>query len=191
MIQKEKIADSLYEEVLKDCLSLLQKFANHEEQKIEIAIEIGKTLNSLIENTQDASILKKLSRDISLKTGKLYLPSQFSKFHQLYLNFHNIDQVKEKTKSILNQLSLDLLLKIFDINKKSEKNPGEKQNPYFSILHRIEKLIIKLDILIDEQCPTEDDQKQILERIKLLKDKFDEIAKNLQSLRKNSQLYIF
>ncbi|WP_297213466.1 MULTISPECIES: hypothetical protein [Thermodesulfovibrio] len=189
MIQKEKIADSLYEEVLKDCLSLLQKFANHEEEKIGIAIEIGKTVNSLIEKTQDTFILQKLSRDISQKTGKLYLPSQFSQFHQLYLNFQDMEQVKEKTKNILNQLSLDLLFTIS--NTESKKNNKENQNPYFLILRRIEKLLIKLDILVDEKSPTEDDLKEILKKLKLLQDKFDEITKNIQAPRESSQLSIF
>lgn len=189
MIQKEKIADSLYEEVLKDCLSLLQKFATHEEQRIGIAIEIGKAVNTLIENTQDTFILKKLSRDISQKTGKLYLPSQFSQFHQLYLNFQDMEQVKEQTKNILNQISLDLLLKIS--NTETKKNTKENQNPYFLILRRIDKLLIKLDILVYEKSPTEDDLREILKKLTLLKDKFDKIIKNLQSTSGSSQLSIF
>lgn len=189
MILKEKIADSLYEEVLKDCLSLLQKFANHEEQKIVIAIEIGKTVNSLIEKTQDTFILKKLSRDISQRTGKLYLPSQFSQFHQLYLNFQDMEQVKEQTKNILNQISLDLLFKISSIETK--KNTKENHNPYFLILRRIDKLLIKLDILADEKSPTENDLREILKKITLLKDKFDKIIKKLQSPEGSSQLSIF
>lgn len=189
MIQKEKIADSLYEEVLKDCLSLLQKFATHVEQRIGIAIEIGKAVNTLIENTQDTFILKKLSRDISQKTGKLYLPSQFSQFHQLYLNFQDMEQVKEQTKNILNQISLDLLLKIS--NTETKKNTKEKQNPYFLILRRFDKLLIKLDILVYEKSPTEDDLREILKKLTLLKDKFDKIIKNLQSTSRSSQLSIF
>lgn len=189
MIQKEKIADSLYEEVLKDCLYLLQKFANHEEQKIAIAIEIGKAVNTLIENTQDTFILKKLSRDISQKTGKLYLPSQFSQLHQLYLNFQDMEKVKEQTKNILNQISLDLLLKIS--NTETKKNTKENQNPYFLILRRIDKLLIKLDILVYEKSPTEDDLREILKKLTLLKDKFDKIIKNLQSTSGSSQLSIF
>lgn len=190
MTQKEKITDGVYEEVLEKSLLLLQKFANHEEQKIEIGIEIGKTVNLLIEKQQDTSILKKLSRDITRKTGKLYLPTHFLSFHQLFLNFHNMKQVKEKTKNIVNQLSLDLLFKISNTDKKSE-NHNEKQNSYFLILRRIEKLLVKLDISINEQFPTEDDLTEILKKIELLRNKCDEIIKNLQSPKKATQISIF
>lgn len=99
-------------------------------------------------------------------------------------------QVKEKTKNIVNQLSLDLLFKISNTDKKSE-NHNEKQNSYFLILRRIEKLLVKLDISINEQFPTEDDLTEILKKIELLRDKCDEIIKNLQSPKKATQISIF
>ncbi|MCS7214950.1 MAG: hypothetical protein NZ826_02195 [Thermodesulfovibrio sp.] len=190
MLQNEKVSNILYDEVLNKCLLLLQKLNQHEEEKISIAIEIGRNIHSLTENA-DFSLIRRLSRDISKRTGKLYLPSQFSEFRQLYLNFQNIERIKDKAKNVLNQLTLDFAIKLSETNKKSKKNYEESKNQYFLILQRIEKLLIKLDILIEENFPDEDKINEIIKKFNLLQDKITDIVNNLQIQRKSPQLSIF
>jgi len=190
MSVKEKKNENIYREVLTQCINLLKKMSDYEEEQILLAFEIGKNVDKLLkEYSSDDSVIKRLSREISKQLGKFFEPSIFIQYQQLYLNFGTIESIKEKTK-IMNEIDMNTLLEIVSKSKNNQtKNHQNNISIFITILKKIERLSEKLNNLLYEKTPSDEE----IEEIKKIKEliikklnQFDDIIEN-----KNSQICLY
>jgi len=185
MSTKEKKNENIYQEVLRECINLIKKMNDYQQEQIFLAFEIGKNVDQLLkEYSSDDSVLKRLSREISKQLGKFFEPSRFIQYQQLYLNFGTVESIREKTK-IMNEIDINILLKIIPNSK--NKNHKNDISIFIKMLKKIEKLSEKLNNLLYEKTPTDEEIEEINEIIKLIDKKLNQFKQKL----KNSQICLY
>jgi len=188
MFAKEKKNENIYQEVLMQCINLIKKMNDYQQEQIFLAFEIGKNVDQLLkEYSSDDSVLKRLSREISKQLGKFFEPSRFIQYQQLYLNFGTVESIREKTK-IMNEIDINILLKIIPNSKNNQnKNIKNDISIFIKMLKKIEKLSEKLNNLLYEKTPTDEEIEEINEIMQLIDKKLNQFKQKL----KNSQICLY
>jgi len=158
---------------------------DYQQEQIFLAFEIWKNVDQLLkEYSSDDSVLKRLSREISKQLGKFFEPGRFIQYQQFYLNFGTVESIREKTK-IMNEIDINILLKIIPNSK--NKNHKNDIGIFIKMLKKIEKIFEKLNNLLYEKTPTDEEIEEINEIIKLIDKKLNQFKQKL----KNSQICLY
>jgi len=190
MIKKQYKNDATFNGVVKRCIELLGKMRQHEENQILLAHEIGKEVDTLLKNnSENNSIIIRLSREIVKQTGKFYQPNKFIQYRQLYLNFENAENIIKQTK-IINEIDIDILLKIFPINKNIQNGISKKDiNIFILTIKKIERLVNKLYDLINKKPPVDEEIDKIIERIETINKKMHQVTEIIKNKSFQTCLY--
>ena len=188
MFAKEKKNENIYQEVLMQCINLIKKMNDYEQEQIFLAFEIGKNVDLLLkEYSSDDSVLTKFAREISKQLGKFFEPSRFIQYQQLYLNFGIVESIRETTK-IMNEIDINILLKIIPNSKNNQnKNLKNDISIFIKMLKKIEKISEKLNNLLYEKTPTDEEIEEINEIMQLIDKKLNQFKQKL----KNSQICLY
>lgn len=181
-----------YAQALKECLVLIEEESRHEKEQISLALRIGEKVNKIVEHMEDKeSIFKRMARDIFSTRGKLVTPTKISGYRQLYLNFQSMDTISTMGKSMITDLSVDMLTEIALKDELSESRPQENGSPLLTMLKKANRLLYRFEVVIEDKQPDDKDLVKILEELKLICEKSGAILNTVQHTGGRSQLDFF
>jgi len=183
---KDNLTDveELYSNVLKNCIECLDKVNEFEVSKLPIIMKLGSEIDNLVSSQDDKeALLKRLSRDISKTRKKLIDYETLESYHQLYLDYDTPENLNQEVNNLSCDISADMLSGM--MKEGARKDRGYKgstvENDVISILDKIKKLLIKVEIVFEEQ-PLDDDKKEVIEnKFDNLRGKFDALGNLLHS----------
>lgn len=179
-----------YAKVVKECVALLNQEADYEKKKIALALEIGKKVDELLNLSQDDKdrIIKRLSRDISKERGKVISQSKIEAYQQLYLNFKAMDVVTSMEKSLMNDITVDMLTEMTLKDKQLEGKSAQEMSPLLSMLKKAHRILDRFEVLIKEKQPEDDVILKISTELQLIEEKSRTIINTLNNGGKQQNL---
>lgn len=181
----------LYAKTLKDCISLVEEIAEHEQEQIALTLEMGKKVNVLTDKVPDEEEpLKRLSRDIFIARGKMVSPQKLSECQQLYLKFETIEAVNELSGKMLNDITAETLLKTAQKQEK-KSNGTEGPDPLESVLERVGKLLNRFERIMNDEEPSREKATGYIRKIEGIQDKITSIIGSLQNRDGKNQIDMF
>lgn len=175
-MQKKNNYDALYSRTLEECISIADKIAEQESERISLLMSMGKAINHLLADSPDKDeSLRRLSRDIFIGHGKLIYPAKLAHCHQLYLNFESVSMIENSSQTILNGLSAESLLKKVSSRSKPA-TPTNSADKTVNLLRRAASLLERIDMAMKESPPAEQECKEVDWLIRSIEDKVRNIG---------------
>lgn len=165
----------MYQQAVTECIAYLEQLNFAERSKIETSLAIGLRINELLLLSEDKEkTLKRLSQDITRQRGKLTPEKKLLDCQQLYIDFASIDNVDSYANKIINEMTLDLLLKDGKKQKKELLEGDEAAN----ILKNFQKITKTLD-RISHAIDITDNIDTYLPEMTLYADKISDLSKSI------------
>lgn len=184
--------ESSYNKILEECISLVEKATQNEQKQIGLALEIGKKINQLVTGAEDGdATLKKLARDIFRARGKLVPPSRLYEYHQLYLNFGSMETIKSIADKSLNDISVNMLLKIPEHPKEADKVNDPRNVDHTEALVRVIKLLARFETKLEGYQLNEEKLVEVVKSLETIRDKTDSVLNAVREHTVKSQMDLF
>ncbi len=144
--------ESIYLDILAECISILDKVNQNEQAQISLKLEIGKKIDLLVSEEADGdAIIKKLARDIGKTRGKIILTSQLYEYRQLYLNFGNVQTIKSIAGKSMTDISTEMLLGLAGKSEEAVEDDKKKNEDLLSVLAKVLKFLTKFETRLEDR----------------------------------------
>jgi len=188
-MEKKKTDAPLYGEILEQCVELLQKAQDHEEQKIRLLLQVGEKVDTLMNQTgEQEKLLKRLSRDISVRRGRLVLPAELKEFRQLYLSFGETFYNGTPGKLVTGQ-TLEALREL--VRNRVKKKSHDRKSVPLNVVKKINNHIRNLLSKLEEWNPDEGEIQEFRDQVEVMKALIFDVVKFVNVLGTSKQLSLF
>lgn len=190
-MEKQGNMNTLYPITLGQCIPLVDKIAQRESEQITLSLELGKQIVRLVANSPDkAPLYKKLARDITSARGKLITSAKISEYEQLFLSFPERGSVTELSKTLLSDLTTEMVLKLSKKSLDKTATVVVEKSKVLRLFHQIERLLRRLERLIGDDILEDRECLQITGKLNSLTERLFLVSQALKKDRK-MQLDLF
>jgi hypothetical protein len=193
---KDNLTDieQLYKQVLKNCIECLEKLNEFEVSKLPIIMKLGSEIDNLVSSQDDKEpLLKRLSRDISKSRKKMIDYETLETYHQLYLDYDSPENLKQEANELSCDVSVEMLSGMMKEGARNNKRGkgSTSENDAICILDKIKKLLIKVEIMFEDNPLDEDKKGEIENKFDNIRDKFDVLEKLIRISSGSRQQKLF
>ena len=181
---------ALYSKTVKECVSLVDKECELEQEQISLALKMGEKIEQLVA-TEGEAVIKKLARDIFKERQKIIPPSKLFEYRQLFLDLGSMETVKTLVEKSLNDVTMDSLIKIARNGKETDGVRQSPRNEIVATLYKALNCLNRVERMLDEKGLSDDELAEILKAAESVKDKAGSVLRTVEGNDGKRQLDMF
>jgi hypothetical protein len=181
-----------YRDILRDCISMLDRLNELEWEQINLAITVGQKVDQILGVAgNDSSVIQRLARDISRQRDKLFTTNKLEDYRSIYLSFQSLDQIKKMSSNINVDISTEKIVSMTRVKAGKAQQNDDTGVRLVKTLRQMRNLLKKLLTLLGDCTLSLDEKARVIETLSLLRERNEILIRRVELTSCISQLDLF